>query len=159
MRVLVVAAILALVPGIGSASAGGWKYEEKVDPLNDEKIIYVSTESVLPLADRPQERAVLTFVCSQEQTSAHFWFGDRHYRITILDYRIDKQPPQKFFSQAAETYGLWGPNAMEFIRPLLTAKELYARTDTLLDYSVDARFMLDGLDEAIAPIKAACKWE
>lgn len=47
----------------GAADAAGWKLSEDTDPLTDFKSIAISTDSVIPLADRPQDRALLVIGC------------------------------------------------------------------------------------------------
>jgi type VI secretion system protein VasI len=79
-----------------------------------------------------------------------------------VTYRVDRLPPrtQPFsVSNDNKSLGLWGAtSAIPFIKSLFGAERLLLRATPFRESDLNLEFNVSGLEEAIKPLRTACKW-
>jgi len=62
-------------------------------------------------------------------------------------------------SASGKAFGFWqGDKAVPFVKRLLSAKRLLVETTPFGARPVLAEFPVEGLNEAVAPLRKACGW-
>jgi type VI secretion system protein VasI len=104
--------------------------------------------------------------CEEKQTDMFIVFGD--YFMSSLNgagtitYRVDQQPAKKKAlteSNDHKALGLWSAvAAVPFVKELFSGSTLLVRATPYSDSTVTAEFRIAGIEDAIKPLRAACKW-
>jgi len=87
--------------------------------------------------------------------SGHGGYGTVEYRVD------DKNAGKREFEASTDNsaLGLWsGRKSIPFIKSMLAGKEMIFRFTPFGSSPVTARFEIDGLDEAIKPLRKECGW-
>ena len=162
---LVLGIALALGGPAAANEATAWKVERSRDKQRGTPIIVVSRQSddTWEMADGSQVRGEIVLRCSENTTAAVFFFRaavDPFF--TPIFYRIDDKPV------AASTWlsgddegavGLFsGASAIPFIKGLFGAKTLAIQAAPPDAPHTTFTFPLQGLDEAITPLRETCEW-
>ena len=137
-------------------------------PLDDSDIVAVfrrSREAIVE-GEGKAEHGGMVFLCEEGQTSVSFYFAGLF--MTQFDggdqvaYRIDQFPAQRTamgVSPDNQRIGLWSSDdAIALATELMAAEQLYVRATPMSESPVGMTFDLDGLEEALAPLRAACAW-
>ncbi|WP_158275158.1 type VI secretion system-associated protein TagO [Thioclava sp. NG1] len=145
-----------------------WSVYQKKNPLDDSKVVQLTTLSSEPMHDRfrARDRASLVFRCESNTTNAYIVFGglfmssnSGHGRV---NYRVDDRKPARTNmgeSNDNTALGLWsGGRAIPFIKGLMGASKLYVEATPFSESRVSMTFDISGLDEAIKPLREACHW-
>lgn len=147
---------------------GNWKVDEETSKIDDSKRVFInlkSSEKVRGKFGRPID-VQLMLTCREGKTDAYFIFGDHfmsdNAQWGIVTYRIDKQPAKKkrmAGSTDHKALGLWSASeAIPFIRELFSGSSLFVQATPYSENSISAEFNITGLEQAIKPLQAACKW-
>lgn len=154
-----------------SAPAGnrqGWRMRVDKSPLDDSDIVVVFKRSreVIAESDGKPEHGGVAFLCEEGQTSVSFYFAGLF--LTKFDggdqvaYRIDQLPAQHramVVSTDNQRIGVQSSDdAIALATELMAAEQLYVRATPMYESPVGMTFDLDGLEEALAPLRAACAW-
>ena len=103
----------------------------------------------------------------EENTTSLFMFAGGHFLSDIqgygrVDYRIDgKKAGQKNMkaSTSNEALGLWsGGQAIPFIKEIMSGQTLLVRLTPYNESSLEFSFNINGLSEAVKPLRKACNW-
>jgi len=147
---------------------GKWEVRETRSALDDKAEVSLRVSSHERIAGRHGrlEHASLWISCSDNATRIFIVWGG-HFMADLndggrVDFRVDARAPGHVMMQRSNDYsalGLWqGQTSIPFIRQLLNGSELYVRATPLNQSRVEARFSIAGLDEAIRPLRTACRW-
>ncbi len=144
-----------------------WNVSEETSKIDDRKNVFVVVESLERLQGRfgQKDRARLMFICREGKTVSYITFGG-HFMSTLnsgtVTYRVDKRPAGKRHmteSTDHQALGHWSaPEAISFARELYGATSLYVQATPHSESPVSAEFPVEGLEQAIKPLQAACKW-
>lgn len=144
-----------------------WKVSEETSKVDDRKNVFVAVDSLERLEGRfgLKDRARLLFTCREGKTSSYITFGG-HFMSSLsggtVTYRVDKRPAGKrrmTESTDHQALGHWSAlEAIPFARELYGANSLYIQATPHSESPVSAEFPVSGLEEALKPLQAACKW-
>lgn len=148
--------------------SGDWVVRQDTSKLDDTKTVVLMVESDQPIRKRfgGTESGTLLIRCQENTTSLFFtWAGNFMSDLQgrgRVDYRIDDTPASRINTDVSTdntALGLWsGGTAIPFIKRLIGANTLYVRATPFSDSPVEMTFNISGLDQAIIPLKDACKW-
>lgn len=145
-----------------------WHTEIDTSPLDDSSVVLVYGQSSELIRNHKgqREHGEIIFLCEEGVTSVHFYFAG--FLMTQfdggdeVDYRIDKRPAGRRtmdISTDNRALGLWSSDdAIALATELMAAEQLYVRATPMSESPVGMTFDLDGLEEALAPLRAACAW-
>jgi len=151
-----------------AAGPGPWSVRIEKSEFKDTTDVYLSVETAEALScgmfDRSPARLLLR---CQENTTAALLITSCHVASGFggygrVEYRVDDQPSRTLnFEESTDNraLGLWsGGSAIPFIRQLSGGSQLLMRFTPFNESPVTARFDIRGLDQALAPLRAACNW-
>ena len=154
-------------PATKSQKASAWTVSEDQSKLDDSKTVVVSLESEDALQKRfgGSEKASLIIRCQENSTSVYFIMAD-HFLSSIqgygdVTYRLDSEKPKTIgMSESTDNkaLGLWGGSAVGFVKKMLGHDSMVVRLTPFNESPITTTFAISGLDEAIKPLRAACKW-
>jgi type VI secretion system protein VasI len=147
---------------------GVWLVDEGKSKLDDSPSVGLAVQSVAPFKNRyGQEKPLFLFIrCDEGQTKVYIDFAG-HFMSSIegrgkVEYRVDDKPAKsKAFTDSNDhaVLGLWSEkSSVPWIKELIGAKTLFVRATPFSESAVSGEFPISGIDEAIKPLRAACKW-
>lgn len=147
---------------------GDWQVSLSQSALDDTPTVVLRLESANEIA-RPfggRGTGSLYLRCQENTTVAYFVFAG-HFMSDIqgggrVDYRIDDHKAQRTGMEVSsdnKALGLWsGGSAIAFIKSLIGSRKLVIRATPFNESPVELTFNTAGLEAALKPLKAACKW-
>ncbi|MBO9453246.1 hypothetical protein J7426_23495 [Tropicibacter sp. R16_0] len=145
-----------------------WKIRTEKSEFEDTTDVYLRVDSEKPLTcgyGSPRE-ATLILRCRENTTSliiatsCHLASG--HGGYGRVEYRIDdNKTNSRNFDESTNnrSLGLWnGRSSIPVIKQMLTADTFLTRFTPFGSNPQTAKFVISGLDEAIEPLRKACKW-
>jgi type VI secretion system protein VasI len=148
------------------ANPAMWKVERSKDKLRGTPIVVVSQTSAdtVEMADGRKFYGDLVFRCRDNATNVMVFFKlpvGLYY--TPISYRIDDKPVVSTIWHSGTTLGtvgiFSGANAITFIKGLLGGKALIIRAQPRAALETTFTFSLEGLKEAIEPVRQTCGWD
>ncbi len=127
----------------------------------------LQSEQLIPALPRGRAPARMTILCLDGSTAVQFSFagyalGTPTSNSGTLTIQFDRLPSR---SQSLElgpdrtTLGFFtDAQAKAFIDQLLQSERLYVRAQPQAQRSVTVSFQLDGIEEALGPVREACGW-
>ncbi|MBU2983516.1 type VI secretion protein [Lentibacter algarum] len=103
----------------------------------------------------------------QENTTSLFLVAGGHFLSDIqsygrVDYRVDDRKAGRKSMKTStdnQALGLWGGGqSIPFIKEIMSGKQLLVRLTPYNESPLEFSFEIDGLDEAIEPLRKACNW-
>ena len=144
-----------------------WNVLEETSKIDDRKNVFVTVDSVERLQGRfgLKDRARLMFTCREGKTASYITFGG-HFMSSLsggtVTYRVDKRPAGKrrmTESTDHQALGHWSAaETIPFAKELYGATSLYIQATPHSESPVSAEFPVGGLEQALKPLQAACKW-
>ena len=138
--------------------------------MTDDTTVIMTVDADEPVACilSGTERPTLVVRCPENTTSMYIattgchLVSSEYNNYGDVTYRIDDEPAKtRGFdsSTSSRALGLWsGGSAIPFVKFLFGHKELLTRFTPFNENAVSARFKIDGLEEAAAPLREACEW-
>ena len=136
--------------------------------FDDSARVILSVLSEQPIRGRfgSPAQATLMIRCEENTSSLFVHFNDLFMSdiqgYGRVDYRVDDGRPGNVSMTASDNHqalGLWrGGRSIPFIRSLFGGERLYLRATPFNENRVEMVFPIAGLEEAIAPLRAACNW-
>jgi type VI secretion system protein VasI len=149
-------------------AASAWTARVETSKIDDTKNVFVTADS-LEASPNPYGQATKSWMmisCRENTTSLYINFAG-HFMSDLqgkgtVTYRIDKNPAARQSFRESNDHsvlGLWnGGTAIPFIKRLLGANSLLVRATPFSDSTVTAEFSLAGLENALKPLREACRW-
>ncbi len=173
MKLIVTLLFLTAQPTLAETvtptQTGPWIFLSEPDAMTDEEVLSVqvaSTEFLPAARAQPAGPAFLAIWCADNQTDVSIWFNGQFMASSSghdrLDYRVDKVDAARVNMEADSTheflvlYG--GKKSIPFIKALFGGEKLLVRATPLNQQSIDVTFAISNLEEAVKPIREACKW-
>lgn len=108
----------------------------------------------------------LDVYCKDNTTSIRLTFGGNIVASPLdtapVRFKVDDRPPEQYQFSVSDDFksvGLWsGMEAIPIIKTLLGGRELTVEGAPFFARPVKAGFKIQGLDNAIAPVRGACRW-
>ncbi len=152
---------------ISSEAMGRWNIAEvtSTGPVPTVLVTLASTAPLPGLFGEPKP-AVMALRCENDQTSLRIYFG-QNYMSDARDYgqvsySIDGSEPVAMSLQADprnESLAIGtGSQAIRFLIGLFNASEFRLSATSFTDAPLAATFEIEGLAEAIAPLRRSCHW-
>lgn len=150
------------------APANAWTVSEVSSPfsLAPATVASVSSEETVAGMFGTEAPVALVIQCDQNSTSVFLDFEDVF--VSDVDtygqvtFRVDQRVPRIASFTAADdnsSLGLFGgATAIPLIRELFNAESMNVRLRTFTNDDVDLTFDINGLAEAITPIRQMCNW-
>lgn len=146
-----------------------WIVGRDKSKLTDQEGVFLHLESKDAIHCRfgPDSTATLIIRCKEGTTSAYIstecHLASSDYNdYGHVRYRIDTKPAglaKMNESTDHRALGLWsGSRAIPFIKQMLGGKELIAQFTPYGESPVSAEFPISGIEDAIKPLREACKW-
>lgn len=138
---------------------GKWDLMTETSKMDDSQTFNLNLVS-------EQFGADLHIRCEEKVTSVYFMMGD-DFLADIEDYgniryRLDSLNAQKKAFEASTdngALGLWsGRSAIPFIKQMVGHQKLVAEITAYNESPTTVEFDLTGMEEAIQPLRKACKW-
>lgn len=149
----------------GMKLSGWWAVKEEKAPIDDSLTVTAINLSAIEQGMLQGDK-LLYARCKEGETS--IVFNADTYLMSDYDsytlptiYRLDDQPPVSSnwsTLTSNEGVGLFGAEAITFLKRLDGAKKLFVRVTEKNGQTHDAVFLTDGLSPANEKIKQACKW-
>jgi type VI secretion system protein VasI len=149
-------------------AASAWTARVETSKIDDTKNVFVNANS-LETSPNPYgqpTKSWMMITCRENTTSLYINFAG-HFMSDLqgkgtVTYRIDKNPAaRQSFTESNDhsVLGLWnGGAAIPFIKRLFGANSLLVRATPFSDSAVTAEFSLVGLENALKPLRDACRW-
>lgn len=159
--------LVAVVLGVIGFQAHAWESHEALSPIDDAVIpsIHLAADAEYSTGLGKSGRAHLQLLCEQKRTVFAIVLPGLYMADSggwgEATLRVDKKAARKQHFTAANDHGslaLIGAPAISTAKSLLGGKSLFARVLPVNEASIDLRFEIAGIDEAIRPIRAACQW-
>lgn len=149
-------------------SVGEWKVSTDTSRFDDSKsitLVLSAREAITGWLNKTY-RPSLILRCREKRTEAYINFGmspnvelGLHNQAT-LQFRIDKNSPFKVIaSKSTDGEALFLPDAIGFSKRILGAKELLVRFVPFNASPQETSFPVEGLANAIEPLRETCKWQ
>lgn len=156
-------------PATVATTANAWNVRESTSKMDDSKSVVLHVESTETVSGRfggVGVTADLYLRCSENATSAYFVLGDNFLADTEgygrVTYRLDSQKPKTASMDAStdnKALGLWsGGVAIPFIKGIYGRDAMTVRITPYNESPVTVTFPVSGLEEAITPLRKACRW-
>ncbi|MFD1199545.1 type VI secretion system-associated protein TagO [Brucella gallinifaecis] len=147
---------------------GKWRSQTDVSKIADTADHYAALQSEDKLSKRfgGTGYAQIHMRCKENKTSAYFTFADQFLsdiqNYGKITYRLDTDKAvTKGFNVSTDNtgLGLWsGGSAIPFLKSLEGHKQLVVRVTPFNQSAITVTFDIRGFDEAVKPIRSACKW-
>ena len=148
---------------------GLWLVRQKTSDFQDTKDIYLTLQSENTLACQrygEPKKASMMIRCMENTTailiSTECHVASGHGGYGRVEYRVDdKSAGKREFDASTDNsaLGLWsGHKSIPFIKSMLDGKEMIFRFTPYGNSPLTVRFEIDGLDEAIKPLRKECGW-
>lgn len=154
-------------PAVSQAKKTAWNVTESQSKMDDSKtvVLHVESDEQIRKSFGGSETADLYIRCQEGKTSLYFVIADR-FLATVegygkVDYRLDSEKPRSQemdVSTDNKALGMWGASAISFAKKLIGHDSLVVRVTPYNESPVTATFKIAGLDEALKPLRAVCKW-
>lgn len=145
---------------------GDWRIVRLRDKLTGRPLVVLSTKSVdtLPLAGGAEAQGELLLRCRDNSTAALAYFVNPipSYQTTV-SYRIDDKPIVTSIWRNGIATGVVGlfdsGSSIPFVKSLLGGAALVVRVQPRGSLETTLTFKLEGLREAIVPLRQTCEWD
>lgn len=147
---------------------GKWRLQSDTSKLEDttDHYVFLSSDDTFSGRFGGQKKAEFLMRCMENKTSAYFTFGDQFLAdiqgYGKITYRLDSDKPiTKSFNVSTDNkaLGLWnGASSVPFLKSLSNRKQLVVRMTPYNESAITVTFDIRGFDEAVKPIRTACKW-
>ena len=148
---------------------GDWDTSIETSKMTDQTNVFLSVSSNEPVSCSwaSGRRASLHSRCRENTTSIYIHTGchmvsGSHTTLDRVEYRIDNQTKHTITMRESnnnESLGLWsGGRAIPLVKRLLKGKRLLMRMTPYNENAMELSFNIDGLDNAIGPLRDACHW-
>lgn len=155
-------------PDADTADTGKWSVRTSTSPIDDSINVYLEISGERGIRDQYGRNAEISLhiACRENTTSAYLVFGG-HFMSDIqgfgrVTYRIDQQKAQfKSFTESTdhEALGLWnGGSAIPWVKSMFGAKRMYVEATPFSESSVSDFLPIAGIENAITPLREACRW-
>lgn len=151
-----------------SDAAGAWTLRVETSPFTAVNTILLSVESdqTVPNMFSEDSPVVMAVRCESNTTSVFFDFGDNFMSDVpgygTVNYRVDERFPSSEDMEASEDHselGLFnGAAAIPFVRSLFGGSQMLVEARSFEDEVFELSFDIQGLSEAITPLRTACNW-
>ena len=157
-------------PAGGEAEAVNlWVTGTDVSEIDGTETLFATIQSEQLIPARPSGRAParMTVLCANETTTIQFTFagqfmGTENSNSAPITTQLDRAPPQTRslpLSQDRTAIGFFqSGQAIGFAGELVETERLLVRATPLGQRSVTVSFVLEGIEEALAPLAEACAW-
>lgn len=150
-------------------SVGRWQVREERSKLTDkpEVVMHVPSEETINCGWNNGDKVYLMVGCKDDRTVVVFNTGchmasSEYSNYGQIEYRIDQEKAQKVNGEAStdnRTLGIWrGSKSIPIVKQMLGKSTMIARMTPYGENPFTATFNISGLEEAIKPLRAACKW-
>lgn len=148
-------------------NTGEWIIREETSPIDDSKNVFIILEAETPIEiDYEEVIPELMIVCQENTTYLYVNYNtflgmENIYSTTRVD--SDKAESNKIWLISSNNQGIFyntnrKKSVIDFIKELTTKKKFFIRITPYDGNPVDTTFILQGLDAAIKPLRAACSW-
>ena len=150
----------------GSA-ASKWQTYSSKSKIDDNNIVVISVDAINAFADKYGRKynATLNIRCMEKKTSVYVHFGGIFVAETggygDLTIRVDEKQAFKRKSNVAtnnQSLGFWRGDGLGIAKSLLGGKSLLIAFTPYSESSQEVEFPIEGIDDAIKPVRAECKW-
>lgn len=139
---------------------GHWEVAEKKNPIDDTPVVVLTLMSYKGATSGGAPSLVIR--CKSNTTNVFIaWLDRMSYRDTMpVTTRLDSEKAQTLdWSLSTNNEATFFPGKdYVFAKKMIDHSELIARTTPRGENPVTAYFDLDGLPEAIKPLREACNW-
>jgi type VI secretion system protein VasI len=146
---------------------GEWKIERDRSSFDDSPTVTLSLKALKPVSGWPGkiEFPVMVLRCREHKTEAYIRtnmvpnveYG--HASEATVRLRLDEDPATKVLaSESTDHQALFFRDPIPFVRSILKHQELLFGFTPFNSPAVETVFFLDGLSEAIKPLREACHW-
>lgn len=147
-----------------TTSAGAWKVEQLDSGISGAANVYLVVKAVEKIqGDDGEVRPTLVVRCEDNITAVIFHFArfidhSRAESAMRIDDGVVMGASLKM-SGSGKAFGYWrGDQAIPFIKSLLGGKRLLVEVAPFNARAVLAEFPIEGVDEAVKPLRKACGW-
>lgn len=152
-----------------AADMGMWASGVEVSQIEGTERPFASlqSEQLIPALPRGRAPARLTILCLDETTSVQFSFagyplGTPTSNSGTLTIQFDRMPSRSQSLQLSPDRTALGffttADAMNFIDSLMQSERLFVRAQPQGQRSATVSFLLEGIEEALVPVREACGW-
>jgi type VI secretion system protein VasI len=143
-----------------AGGSGDWVVDESVNPLDDTPMVVVSLKAASGAA-KSGEAAELVLRCLSARTEVYLnWNAPLGRDGAAVTTRVGAEPALTrrwgLSTDARETF--YPADDIAFIRQLAAVDRLVAQAVPAGEDPIVAVFQLRGLEVALTPLRAACKW-
>lgn len=145
-----------------------WTLIEEKSRIDDSTNVFLHVKSLEPISRRfgGQDSASLWISCRENSTDLYINFAQNfmsdHDGGGRVITRIDQKPARTISMQVSsnnEALGLWsGSTSIPFIKSMLGGETMFVRATPFSESALSMDFPIAGLEDAIEPLRAACKW-
>jgi len=144
-----------------------WQMTEGISPIDDSKIVTLFIEADIPINFKYKSKTpVLYLRCKQKETSIFInfntFFGtDIVFPVTRIDSEraITSQAWKVSANYQSISYReLNDKKTTDLIKTLLNKQKYFVLVTPNGETPLNATFSLDGLEQAIEPLRQACEW-
>jgi type VI secretion system protein VasI len=157
----------AVSPTISEQTSGEWDVTAEISKIDDSRNVSLSLESENEIDGRfgKTGKARIAILCRERKTDFYFTFAgaflaeiEGYGDITVRIDRAQARTIKMTESTDHTALGLWSGTGDKFIKSMFGAQKMLVRVTPYNENSVTAEFNIKGLQQAIVPLRSACKW-
>lgn len=138
-----------------------WTVNQSTNPIDDSPTVILSLEASSGKS-RMSQAPTLVVRCARKQTEVYILWNDYLGSDEIaVTTRLGKNEAQtrSWTLSSDNTAAFYPGNDVQFVKALLGADTLVARTTPYNESPVTAVFAVTGLSDKISPLQTACGWQ
>lgn len=150
-------------PALAPSVTSKWKVHSKVEKLDGTTTVTIaldSSDTVKPQYGRP-EAATIIVRCLNNKTELYISWPEflGVGRGIEVRWRADNMPiTTEAWSPSTDGKAAFAPNPVAFLKKLADRNELLLSVAPFSKVATTLTFPIAGLEEALKPLRAACKW-
>lgn len=154
-------------PGSRTERVGNWNVTTETSKIDDSTNVFMRLVSENTFSDRygNQRAGDIYIVCREHRTDLYIILGGMFLadsggfgQVTV---RIDRNKARVLYFSAStdhQALGLWRGAGVGFIKQMMNGKRVLFEVTPFNESAVTVEFEIDGLDNAIKPLRKACGW-
>jgi type VI secretion system protein VasI len=154
-------------PPDAPSPSGDWQISESKSEMDDSDTVTLSLIAESPIAGWPNQITTphLIIRCQEHRTALIVYTGIApnpelgHFSTVTARIRLDDGPAQdNEVSESTDHKALFLPETVPFIKDLMLSHRMVFRFTPFSSPPAETTFALDGLAQAVKPVRKACHW-
>ena len=151
--------ILSLIIFVAALTLPGYLYAQDSENGTDWKTVE-GDKSVDIMVSEDFTNRMFVIRCEDKRTYAFVVWNEFVGTTPKVEYKTDKLPPKEQYWKSGTDGGssFFPSRTIEFLKKMEGSSTLWAKVTPIGKAPLTAEFNVSGIEQALAPIREACKW-